>query len=440
MTSQRESTRAQTRLGREFIKLWAASAISNLGDGVWLVAAPLLAITLTHDPALVAGLAFTQRLPWLIFPLISGALADRLDRRKAMVAVTIFRSALIGILGLSVLTGLVTLPLLYVIFFLMTTAETLFDTSSAALLPIVVPSGQLTKANARLSGTMSVTNQFIGLPLGGLLFSKAAAIPFTLGAGSLAIAAGILTTLRGSFRPGRAGGSPPANLRTEIGDGVRWLWAHRLLRTTAVTLGILNLVLVAQVSIMVLYAEERLGVGPAGYGVLLTAYGLGGMAGGLVAERVIAVIGDGTYLRLAVIIEALIPAVIVLTTSPYVVGIALFLFGVHAIVWGAVLVSLRQELTPDSLRGRVHSAYGLIENGTAAPGALLGGFLAVHFGLTSPFWFSTVVALILLPFVWPAYSDEEVARARHEAAGGADGSPRGLHPNGKSDNPERLCQ
>ena len=100
MTSQ-ESSGVQTGLGGEFVKLWAASAVSNLGDGIWLVAAPLLAVTLTHDPALIAGLAFTQRLPWLIFPLISGALADRLDRRKAMVAVTIVRSVLVSILGLA---------------------------------------------------------------------------------------------------------------------------------------------------------------------------------------------------------------------------------------------------------------------------------------------------------------------------------------------------
>jgi predicted MFS family arabinose efflux permease len=168
---------------------------------------------------------------------------------------------------------------------------------------------------------------------------------------------------------------------------------------------------------MVLYAEERLGLGPTGYGILLTASGLGGMVGSLVAERVISFVGEGTYLRLAVIIEAFIPAVIALTGNPYVVGVALFLFGVHAIAWGAVLVSLRQEFTPDSLRGRIQSAHGLIENGTAAPGALLGGFLAVHFGLASPFWFTTVVALVLLPFVWPSYSEEEIARARRQAGG-----------------------
>src|SRR5687768_8195451 len=93
-------------LGREFPKLWAASAASNLGDGVALVAAPLLAATLTHDPALVAGLAFAQRLPWLLFALVSGALADRLDRRRTMATVGTVRAALIGLLGVAVLLDL----------------------------------------------------------------------------------------------------------------------------------------------------------------------------------------------------------------------------------------------------------------------------------------------------------------------------------------------
>jgi len=415
MTSQQTSS-ARSGPGKEFLKLWAASAVSNLGDGVWLVAAPLLAVTLTRDPALVAGLAFTQRLPWLIFPLLSGALADRVDRRKAMVVVSLFRGLLIAVLGISVLTDMVSLPMLYIVFFLITTGETLFDTSSTALIPAIVPRDQLTKANARLSGTMSVTNQFIGLPLGGFLFARAAALPFTLGAAGLAVAAGILTTLRGTFRPDQKDPALRTTLRAEIGEGIGWLWRHRLLRTTAVTLGVLNLVLVAQISIMVLYAEDHLGLGPSGYGVLLTSTGIGGIVGSVVAERIIVITGEATYLRLAVIIEAIIPALIALTHSAWVVGLALFLFGVHATTWGAMLVSLRQELTPDWLRGRVQSAHGLIENGTAAPGALLGGFLAVHFGLTSPFWFSAIAALCLLPFVWPMYTDGEIASARQEAA------------------------
>jgi MFS family permease len=415
MAMQTEQASKKGGLGGEFRKLWAASAASNLGDGVALVAAPLLAATLTNDPALVAGLALAQRIPWLNFPLLSGALADRIDRRRAMVAVAICRAGLIGTLGAAMLLDLASLPLLYIIFFLLSTGETLFDTAAATVLPTIVRREALTEANARLSGTLSVTNQFLGPPLGGALFAVAAALPFLAGAGGLAIAAALIASLRGNFAVSRPDDAPPPDLRAEIAAGIRWLWRHRLLRTQALALAILNITLVAQVSIMVLFARERLGLGPAGFGILLTAYGLGGLLGSIIAGRVIGWLGASRVLRLALIIEAAIPATIALSGHALLVGAALALFGCHATVWGAVLTALRQELTPHRLRGRVESAYRLLEYGGAAPGALLGGLLAAHFGLTAPFWVGAVVGVALIPFVWPVFSDAIVAEARREA-------------------------
>jgi MFS family permease len=406
-------------LGTEFQKLWAASAASNLGDGVALVAAPLLAAALTGDPALVAGLALAQRIPWLLFPLLSGALADRIDRRRAMVAVAVCRAALIGTLGAAVLFDLASLPLLYVVFFLLSTGETLFDTAAATVLPAVVRREALPEANARLAGTVSATNQFLGPPLGGALFAAAAALPFLVGAGGLAAAAMLIAALRGTFAVARADDAPPPDLRAEIAAGIRWLWGHRLLRTLALTLAILNITLVAQVSIMVLFARERLGLGPAGFGVLLTAYGLGGLLGSVVAGRIIGWLGASWVLRFALIAEAAIPAAIALSGQAILVGAALALFGCHAMVWGVVLTALRQELTPDRLRGRVESAYRLLEYGGAAPGALLGGLLAARFGLAAPFWLGAIVGVVLMPFVWPVFSAETVAAARREAEGEA---------------------
>lgn len=408
----------RTTLGSRFHRLWAASAASNLGDGVWLVAAPLLAATLTRDPMAIAGLAVAQRLPWLLFPLIGGALADRVDRRRTMVGVALARAALVCVLGASVVLGAANLPLMYAVFFLVATGETLFDTSAAALLPAVVPAGQLPKANARLSSTAMVANQFVGPPLGGALFAASAALPFAFGAGGLVLAASALATLRGSFRADRGERPPAGDLRAEIAEGVRWLWEHRLLRTLAWSMGLLNLTLVAQVSIMVLFAEERLGLGPEGYGALIAAYGIGGALGGLVAERVLGFVGEARYLRLAIVFEAVVPAAIALASDGIAVGAALALFGVHAVVWGSVLAALRQELTPDRLRGRIASIHGLIEYGGAAPGALLGGILASAFGLTAPFWLGAVVGVALIPFVWPIVSDEAVTTARAEAAAG----------------------
>jgi MFS family permease len=123
--------------------MWTASAVSNLGDGITLVAGPLLAASLTRDPRLVAGLAVAQRLPWLLFSLVSGALVDRLDRRLLMVRVDAARCLTVGLLGVAVLADAATLPLLYAVFFALGTAETLFDNASVSILPAVVPRAQL---------------------------------------------------------------------------------------------------------------------------------------------------------------------------------------------------------------------------------------------------------------------------------------------------------
>jgi MFS family permease len=425
MVTQTGPDRPRGGLGPEFRKLWAASALSNLGDGVALVAAPLLAAALTHDPALVAGLTFAQRLPWLLFALLSGALADRLDRRRAMAAVGVMRVALIGLLGIAVLLNVASMPLLYAVFFLLGTGETLFDIAAAAVLPAVVPRDELPRANARLAGTAIVTNQFVGPPLGGLLFATAVALPFLLGAGGLAAAAALIMALRGTFTVARVVDVPPTDLRSQIVEGIRWLWRHRLLRTLALTLGLLDMTLVAQSAIMVLFARERLGLGPEGFGVLSATYGVGGVLGGFIAHRVVGWLGAGRTLRLAVVIEAVVPATLALSTSPLLAGLVLVFFGIHAVVWGALLTSLRQELTPSHLRGRVDSAYRFIQNGVAAPGAVLGGLLAAGFGLTAPFWFGALMGVVLIPLVWATFSEATVAAARREAGDDAARNGRG---------------
>ncbi|MEJ7632771.1 MAG: MFS transporter [Rubrobacteraceae bacterium] len=145
-------------LGPEFKKLWASRTVSNLGDGMTLVAGPLLAASLTRDPFLISGLAFAQRLPWLLFALVSGALVDRLDRKRLMAAVDFFRSAAVGFLGIAVLLDYASLPLMYAVFFMVGTAETLFDTASVSVLPAVVRKEDLAKANGRLYSAQILAN------------------------------------------------------------------------------------------------------------------------------------------------------------------------------------------------------------------------------------------------------------------------------------------
>lgn len=380
-----------------------------------LVAGPLLAAALTRDPVLVAGLAFAQRLPWLLFSLISGALVDRLDRRRLMFLMDLFRSAVVGALGLAVLLDIASLPLLYVVFFLLGTAETLFDTASLSVLPSVVPDGSLERANAQLFGVQIVTNQFAGPPLGGFLFAASATLPFLLDAGSFAAAAVCVLVMRGNFRVERLEGTAPTTLRSEIAEGLRWLFRHRFLRTLALAIGVMNLTLTAAFSIMVLYAQERLGLGPVGYGLLLSSLAVGGIAGSVVAERIVGWLGQGTPLRVGLLIEATTHLVIALATDVFVVGAILALFGFHGIVWGVVSTSLRQQLIPSRLIGRVNSVYLLFSSGSVSLGALLGGMIARGFGLTAPFWFASSGIVLLTLLVWPAFSDPAVAQAKRDA-------------------------
>lgn len=403
-------------LGPNYWKLWTASTLSNLGDGVTLVAGPLLAATLTRDPVLVAGIAFAQRLPWLLFSLVSGALVDRLDRRALMVAVDASRTVLLGFLGLAVLGDFVSIPLLYAVFFLMGTAETLFDTASVSILPAVVARESLEKANGRLFGAQIVANEFVAPPLGGLLFAVAASVPFLVDAGSFAAATAFVLLMRGRFRVERPEGAPPTTLWSEISEGIRWLWGNRLLRTLAISLGISNLTATATVSIFVLFAQERLGLGPVGYGVLLTSGAVGGVAGSFAAEYLVGWLGAGTTMRLGLLIEAVSAGVIALSREPVVVGVMLALFGFHAIVWNVVTISLRQQIIPERLLGRVNSAYRLLGLGGMSAGALIGGLLARSLGLTAPFWFAALSVAVLAIIIWPILSNETVDTARSEAA------------------------
>ena len=399
-------------LGANFRKLWTASTISNLGDGVTLAAGPLLAASLTRDPVLVAGIVFAQRVPWLLFSLLSGALVDRLDRRRVMAAANFASSLLMGFLGLTVLSGFASIPLLYAVFFLLGTAETMFVNASLSVLPSVVPREYLSRANGRIFGAKMVASQLAGPPLGGFLFAAAVSVPFLLDAWSFAAAAVLLLVLRGSFRVEKLEETSPTTLRSEISEGVRWLFRHRLLRTLALALGVMNLTLSSVLSIMVLYAQDRLGLGPVGYGLLLSTVAVGGVIGSMFAERMISWLGPGNAMRVGLVIEASTHLVLALAKNELVIGAVLIIFGFHSIVWSVISVSLRQEVVPERLLGRVNSAYLLFTIGSLSVGALLGGALARGFGITAPFWFSFVVVAVLALLIWRTLDNSTIQKAR----------------------------
>lgn len=406
------------RLGRGFGALWAANAVSNVGDGVVLAAGPLLVASLTDDPALIGGAAFVQQLPWLLFSLPSGAWVDRLDKRGLVVRVDLLRGLVMALLAAAVATGVVGIPLIYLAFFVLGSAETLADTASISMLPAVVPADRLPAANARLLGTHILANQLVGPPLGAWLFVAAAAVPFGLDALSFVLAAVLIGTLlpRHAGRAADAGEVPRRPLRAEIGEGVRWLWRHPVLRMLAVAICLMNVTFFGAFAILVLYARERLGLPEVGYGVLLACSSVGGLLGSLVAGRLERRYGASVLLRVGLVVETATHLVFALTRSPLVAGGTFAVFGVHAIVWSVVTLSLRQRIVPARLQGRVNSVYYLFSIGGAAVGALVSGLLARVLGITAPFWFAFGVMVALTAVAWRLFTAAALSAERRDTA------------------------
>ncbi|MGZ6955094.1 MAG: MFS transporter [Acidimicrobiia bacterium] len=404
---------ARRSLGANFRRLWLAGTISNLGDGVVLAAVPLLAASLTRSPTAVALVTVAGTLPWLFFSLVGGAIADRTDRRRTMATVDGLRFAAMGLLAVALVLGVESIPLLMLVSFALGMAETVFDNSSQAILPNLVPDDALETANGRLEGAQIVSNQFVGPPLGAWLFAIAAAAPFFVDAASFAFAAVLAHALRGSFRPRRS--LAGTTVRSDIREGLRWLFAHRVLRTLAFALGVMNFVGVAAMTVLVLYAQDLLHLSDTEYGLLLTTEAAGAVLGSVVAARLSLRLGTGRALAGAIGLAGASMLLPGLWAQPIAVAVSLAVGGFAGLVWNVITVSMRQALVPDHLLGRVNSAYRLIGWGTMPLGALAGGLLADAFGLRAPFLVGGVAALLLAGWHAIAVTNRAIGRARRRA-------------------------
>jgi MFS family permease len=376
-------------------RLFGASAISNLGDGMGAVAYPWLASALTRNPLLIALVVAAQRLPWLVLSLPAGVITDRVDRRRLIVRMDIVRGTVTTAVGLGVLwrqgalpdpadvtavvtTDAVLYPLLLAATLLMGSAEVLRDNSAQTLMPALVDDDGLERANGRMWAAEATANQFIGPPLGSLLLGVAFALPFLVDAVSFFVAAALIATIPGSFRavesrPGESDQRP--SWRTEIADGVRWLRANPVLWPMAIVLGLMNGADALAGATLVIFAQEVLGVGPLLFAVIGAGGAIGSIVGGWFVPALSRRIGGGAVLTGAVAGLGLCALAIGTATSWPVVMVAFSLTAMFGIGWNVVTVSLRQSVIPDHLLGRVNSVYRFLAWGSIPIGAALGGAL-----------------------------------------------------------------
>lgn len=415
---------------RTFRKLWAATATSNLSDGVSLAGAPLLAATVTHDPALIAGITVAQRAPWLVLAFISGALADRLDRRRVSQAANWIRMAGFLALALAVVGDAVSMPLLYVVFFAIGTAETLYDSASSAWLPALVDADDLGRANGRLQTTYVVCNEFVGPPVGGFLFASAAVAPFALGAAGYLAAVGLLALIPSAARQGRrTSAQEPLTARsiaTDIAVGARWYWSSPTLRSLSVVAAVGNAAGAATYGILVLLATDVLGVSSAGYGVLLAAGAIGAVLGGLVAGKVGEWMPTGTLMLVTSLVSAGATAAMGLAISPAATVGFMALDGFVVLIQSIQSVTLRQQIVPNELMGRVTSVYRSVAVGAYTVGGIAGGLIAKFFGIPAAFYAGGAAMAVTAFAVLPVLSNKRIARVRKDAAG-SDEAPAPLH-------------
>ena len=402
-------------LGAAYWRLWTSSGLSNLADGVVKVALPLVAIRFTDSPTLIAGLAFALTLPWLLFALPAGALADRLDRRRAMLGANAVRAGLLVVLALTVVADIGSIWVLYAVAFCIGVAETIYDTSAQSILPQVVSRDRLSRANGRLFAAELTANEFVGPPLGGFLVVLGAAMAFATPAALWAVAVGVLLLVRGRFRIER---DRRTTMRADVAEGLRFLWRHPLLRTLAVMVGVSNFATNATWAILVLYAvgpASAIGLSEPGYGLLLTTVAAGSLLGSLVADRVEQRLGRARSLVLNMLGVTLLVGAPALTADPFLIGAAFFVGGTTIAVWNVITVSLRQRITPDRLLGRLNSGYRLVAWGSRPLGAAAGGVLAQVLGLRAVFAIMALVTLALVAGMTKV-TDEVMDAAERDAA------------------------
>lgn len=420
-------------LGRDYWRLWTADGLSNLADGILKVALPLVALGYTDSPALIAGLAFVITLPWLLFALPVGALVDRVDRRRAMLAANAVRAAAVAVVTVDVAAGHGSIAVLYATASCVGVAETVYDTAAQSILPQIVPRDRLPAANGKLFAVELTAHEFVGPPLAGVLVAAGATVALATPLGMWALAVGAMLLLHGSFRPAgvsttttgsprpsRPSAPPRHSLRADIAEGVRFVAHDRLLRTLALMTGAFNFATNSAFAVFVLYATgagSEMHLSKQSYGFLLATIAAGSVLGSFVADRLIRTLGRSRTLALSIPSGALLVGLPALTADPVLIGAGFFLGGVTNMAWNVVAVSLRQRLTPDRLLGRVNSAYRLLAWGAMPIGSAVGGLLAQVFGLRAVFAVAAAVMLALLTGVRVLSDramDEAERRADHE--------------------------
>jgi MFS family permease len=380
----------------DFLRLWSAQTISQLGTQITLLALPLAAIIVLDASAFqVAALGAVEWAPWLLFSLPAGAWVDRLPRRKVLVVTDVGRAAALVSIPFAYAFDALTIWQLYGVGFVVGTLTVFFDVAYVAYLPSLVHRRQLGEGNAKLETTRSAA-QLGGPGLAGLLVQLfSAPVAILADAVSFVLSALFLFRIRGreEVRERDAG----ARLRTDVIEGIRFVLGHPYMRPTMGFVATSNFFYNVMFSIFLVYAVRSLDFDPARIGLVFTLGNIGVLLGALLATRVGALLGVGpTIVATAFMLgwpTLLIPAAPADYATPIFVAV-LAVVGFCGVVTNVVGISLFQATTPDRLQGRAAASRRLVNLGVIPLGSLAGGGLASTIGLRETLWVGAIGATV----------------------------------------------
>jgi Transmembrane secretion effector len=358
-----------------FRRLLLAWSTSMVGDGVRVAALPLFTAVSTRDPLAVSAVAVAEVLPWLLVALPAGALADRWDPRRVVLAAHLARGVLTLLLAAAVATGAATVGVLVAAAFVVTAAETFADPASQRLLVLLAGPDDLEKGNGRFVGVETVAVDILGPLLAGALFWWQPAVCFALDGVSF-LAAGVVVAGLPSADAADLTHRPLGGLAGQVGDGVRYLFRDRGLRVLVTAVLFAAVSVAAANAVMALYAVETLGIAPALVPTLWVAMGLGTLVAARFVPTLAARFSEGPVMVTAMaVLAAGFLLLGVLSWRP--VGwLGYGLVGLGAGGWNVLSATRRQRLTSAPMMGRVTNGYRVLTWGLMPIGAGLAGPVA----------------------------------------------------------------
>jgi MFS family permease len=367
------------------LRFIASAGLTNLGDGIATLAWAWVASLLTRDPLLIATVAVALRLPWAIFAIPAGLVADRVDRRTLILMMDLVRAAAFTGAALALWSALPLSPApqtglsapfafaaLVIAALVVGVAEVFRDNAAQTLLPSLVPHDRLEQANGRPWSVELIGNSLVGPALGAVLVAAYVPLPFAVNALAYALAALLVASIAGSFRPEQGA---PRGWRADLAEGWGFLKNAPLLRLLAWVTGFWNLFHQMMIVAMILHVQENLGLSAETYGLILAGGAVGGILGGLSGGWIAKRLGPGRTAQVTMLASAFTFLGVGLAPNGWALALAFMVFEFNGFVWNTVSVATRQRAIPNRLLGRVNSLYRLLAWGMMPIGLALSGLI-----------------------------------------------------------------